>query len=161
MATYIYSVINDTLNGVVYLPGLVDEILDAGGTSFAVDFSHINIIDDVLEIIFDVNLSPSDESELNTIVNNHDGVDQNSDSSISEFMKADSIGFKSLIYIGDLLTSIELFLDAGMTTRIYTKDFNYTGDLLTSVVLTRESDSSIFTKTITYSGDVVTDVVYS
>lgn len=163
MATYIYSISNDTLNGLIHAPSLVDEILDAGIAlnTFDTDFSHINTIEDTLEIIFNITLSAGEESDLTTVVNNHDGISPNADESVTEFEKVDAIGFKKFTYSGDTITKIELFLDEGMSTLIYTKNLNYTGDKVTSIDLTRESDLSIFIKTIIYSGDTVTNIVYS
>lgn len=158
MATYTYSISTDTLNGNLWGPKLTDEIFDVG---LDTDFEYFYASGDNLYIIYTNALSGGDETILDGVISNHDGIDPNIDNSISEFDKADSSGHKKFTYIVSVLTKIEIFSDENLTMLIYTKDLNYTGDKMTSIVLTREIDLQTYTKTIIYSGDDVLRVEYS
>jgi hypothetical protein len=59
-------------------------------------------------------------------------------------------------YTGQKLTLLEIFTDATLVTKLFSKTLTYTGNNLTQIVLTRISDSSTLTVNYTYSGATLT-----
>jgi len=68
MADYDYSLSEDFSNG-INLECLHNSIVDHG---FATPFDGLNFEGDVVSVMFTGNLSPADQSELSTIISNHD-----------------------------------------------------------------------------------------
>lgn len=76
--------------------------------------------------------------------------------------EAERNGFKKLYYgVTGLLSSVEIYEDAGFTVLLYTKTMTYgVTELLTQLAVTRASDGKVFGKLFTYDGsDNLTDVV--
>jgi hypothetical protein len=66
--------------------------------------------------------------------------------------------YKVFTYTGNNLTKTELFEDAGLTDKLFTKDMTYALGKLQTTVTTRERDSATATKTFTYTGNQLTQV---
>lgn len=68
---FVYSVANDTLNGVLNEARLEREILDS---SITIALDSIDSIADVFTVIFKANLSTAEETTLNGLIASHDGT---------------------------------------------------------------------------------------
>ena len=68
---YIYSVSTDTLNGKVNPVTLSQEIANSAIT---IALDYINIVGDVLNVWFKAAISPTEESTLDVLVNDHSGM---------------------------------------------------------------------------------------
>ena len=73
MATqFVFSVANDTLNGAVSSVKLDEEI--RGDLSIPVELGGVSVSGDDLTIIFQSDLTPTQESQLSSLVGAHDGI---------------------------------------------------------------------------------------
>jgi len=70
--------------------------------------------------------------------------------------------YAEMTYVGDNLTSVDIWEDSGKTLKLFTRTLSYSGDDLTTVTTVDETTSALLTATLTYSGDnldTVTKVV--
>lgn len=73
MAIYIYSISNDTKEGQMNASELHQEI-----DCSLLQFQGVQINQDILKILFAIDLSPSDKSILDSIIANHSGINDDS-----------------------------------------------------------------------------------
>ena len=79
----------------------------------------------------------------------------------SQFNAASKSYYKRLIYTGDALTGIDIYVDDTMGIKLFGKVLTYTGDDLTDITITRVSDGASMSKTLTYASGSLDNIEVS